>query len=818
MKRYIVLLLSLIVFSYGFNDVNLSKSCGIVKKASIYENVDYFKIYNGFAFTTNGNYLNILDIHNPLHAKLTSYMIYIPFMKDLVVKNDIAYVLGYYGKLYLLDISNPYDSKIVKTINIAPNDNNFKSLTIKDNYIYAISSQKLYVIDISNSLNPTIIKTITLSQTLISLTLKDNTLYILKDKFSNDKKIITFDISDLSDPVDQSSLDIEEVTHLKFYGSYAYTDKGIYDFSKNPIESVSNITYSASDFLKKDDTLYILRRFASGSPIINVYNIADINHPKLIRELSGYGCIKLSNYGNFLFAAGNEGIGIYDISNPTFNNFISLGFYAKDFIKNSNLYYSIDNNHLKTYEANATDPKLSKATQIDSKSLDNPMSIKLYNNMLYIADGGDGIKEFSLNDSKKPTLLKTIQTDSSSIRVDVNDNYIYSLTSSSFDIYEKNSSVKITNATLYANSTFNDMKIADNKAFLCEEDGTIHIVDISNPNNLSFLANFNTNPYSCESIDVDNAHNCLFIAAANGGVYVYDITDMQNPKLTDILNYKNARNVSVDDGKLLVNHTYGIDIYALDALNVIGRYKLPENYNAKIYGNSLYLFNSNIGTLELDLNKTLSCYSDYKQSVKKIDIKPGWNLVSLGKFQPFFTKNILKQIPDNAIIWYYSLSKTKMGANYYYNGIWLGDSNMPSVKSKMQQLNIYTPDFIKKFHSFWLYNATASTIKLNPLQDSNIPPSIYANMLSDKYSYPLFLKGWNMVNGHGNDINATALLKRVKCKSTIWLYDNAKGWSALSNDVNTTNVLKDYNISVIDNILPYQGFWLYLDSDQNLSL
>ena len=818
MKKYIVLLISLVIFSYGFSDVNLSKSCGIVKRASVYESVDYFKIYNNVAFTTNGNYLNILDIQDPLHIKLASYMINIPSIKDLVVKNSIAYVLGYYGKLHLIDISNPYDSKIIKTINIASNDYYFQALAIKDNYIYAISSQNLYVIDISNDLNPSVIKTIALSQTLSSIVLKDDTLYILKDKFSNDNKIITFDITDPSNPTSQSTLDINDITLLKFYGSYAYTNKGVYDFSKNPIEPVSDITYNSSDLLKKGDTLYVLTQFSSGNPIINVYNIADINHPKLIGELSGYGCGKLSSYGDFLFTAGSEGIAVYDISNPTLADFISLGFYAKDFIKSSNLFYSIDDSYLKTYEANSTDPKLSKVTQIDSNTLYNPMGIKMYNNALYIADGAKGIKEFSLNNPKKPTLLKTIQTDSSSIKVDANDKYIYSLTSNSFDIYEKNSSKKMTNATLYANSSYNDMKIAANKAFLCEEDGTIHILDISNPDNLSFLANFTTNPYSCKAIDIDNAHNHLFIAASNGGVYVYDIADIQNPKLIDILNYKNVADVSVDGDKLLVNHTYGIDIYALDTLKVIGNYQIPENFGAKIYDNSLYIFNNKIGTIELDLNKTLTCYNNFKQSIKKIDVKPGWNLISLGKYQPYYTKNILKQLPEGAIIWYYSLSKTKMGANYYYSGIWLGDSNIPSVKTKMQQLNIYPPNFIKKFRSFWLYNASASDIDINPLQNSNIPPNIYANMLYDKYSYPIFLKGWNMVNGYANDINTTKFLQRINCKGTIWRYDVAKGWSAVSNDTNTTNTLKDYNIPGIDDILPYQGFWLYLDSDQNLSL
>ena len=170
---------------------------------------------------------------------------------------------------------------------------------------------------------------------------------------------------------------------------------------------------------------------------------------------------------------------------------------------------------------------------------------------------------------------------------------------------------------------------------------------------------------------------------------------------------------------------------------------------------------ANITTYTLESNSTL-------------DIRTGWNLISLPSSDTISSEKLLDEYPDSSIIW------------KFQNNNWYASTKNSATTLQLKALNIAPIDFISATDGFWLYATAPFTLS----SDGNIK----------KIDLSKISSGWNLV-GTSTDTTPQAIKLTVPNSSIIWKYKEGAWETDYSGDLPT-------GVTPLESIESGDGFWV----------
>ena len=171
---------------------------------------------------------------------------------------------------------------------------------------------------------------------------------------------------------------------------------------------------SMARFVLKGDYLYTLNKSE-----MNIFDVSEASNPKNISKLhTPFNVETLYSYKDYLYMGASDGVYIYDNSEPTQPNFLSLFTHAQScdpvVLENNIAYVTLNSskhcwrrnpieiNRLEVLDMN--DPKHPKL--IKRMEMWEPKGLAIHNNKLFICDGTEGLKVFDVNQTETNSSLK----------------------------------------------------------------------------------------------------------------------------------------------------------------------------------------------------------------------------------------------------------------------------------------------------------------------------------------------------------------------------------------------------------------------------
>ncbi|MFS4494394.1 LVIVD repeat-containing protein [Maribacter sp. 2308TA10-17] len=314
--------------------------------------------------------------------------------KNYVFVNDV------YRGFHILDNTNPSAPVNIGFIKLEGNND----ISIKDDRLFADSYGDLVVMDISDIQNIKFAKRM------------ENAIY---QEFwctvGFDVEWPTADAFDYSDfDASRDALTGWEVKEVQmstadFESKYGSTRTDVFlandsaAESSGPTTSTTGQGGSFARFRIVSDYLYAVEPWS-----INVFDISDLDNPKVLEEVYAQGNIEtIFNQGDILFLGGTQGMYIYDISSPDKPTYVSefthgracdpvvvSGDYAFVTLRSSN--FCGDGTESGLYIVDVSD--LTNPTLKKTYPMTEPYGLGIKEEKLFICDGPDGLKVYDKTD------------------------------------------------------------------------------------------------------------------------------------------------------------------------------------------------------------------------------------------------------------------------------------------------------------------------------------------------------------------------------------------------------------------------------------
>ncbi len=316
--------------------------------------------------------------------------------KNYVFVNDV------YRGFHILDNTDPSSPQNIGFIKLEGNND----ISIKDDRLYADSYGDLVIMDISDIQNIKFAKRM------------ENAIY--QEFWCT----VGFDVAwPEADAFDYSDFDANrdaltgwEVNEVRMsteefeskYGNTFALENGSFSNtttsdSSVPTTSTTGQGGSFARFRIVADYLYAVEPWS-----INVFDISDLDNPKVLEEVYAQGNIEtIFNQGDILFLGGTQGMYIYDISSPDKPTYVSefthgracdpvvvSGDYAFVTLRSSN--FCGDGTESGLYIVDVSD--LTNPTLSKTYPMTEPYGLGIKEEKLFICDGPDGLKVYDKTD------------------------------------------------------------------------------------------------------------------------------------------------------------------------------------------------------------------------------------------------------------------------------------------------------------------------------------------------------------------------------------------------------------------------------------
>jgi hypothetical protein len=232
-------------------------------------------------------------------------------------------------------------------------------------------------------------------------------------------------------------------------------------------------------------------------------------------------------HNNTAFIAdGSNGLLCVDITAPAHR--ILLGSYqtsgsAKSVIFENNITY-IHHGSFSIDIVNVSNP--SNPVKLSTLSTNETIS-KFYvaNNSIYVAQNNLGLQVFNSSNKIEPVWRGTFKNGTISDLV-VDGDIIYMLDSNlGLTLINKNNLQLISNYTING-SIFQSLDFQNKTVFVADRQLGIHILDVSNPNNIANISRYKS---AGDFPDVKAVNDMLYLAAGNDGLLGINISNLQKP-------------------------------------------------------------------------------------------------------------------------------------------------------------------------------------------------------------------------------------------------------------------------------------------------
>jgi len=345
-------------------------------------------------------------------ANVPVYLNYETFRKDLKVdgeqemeapgkiyfKDDFLYINEIGKGLHLIDNSNPASPSKVGYIDIPGNFD----MAIRGNLLYADSYVDLVMFDITEPLNPVFSKRI--------------------ENFFTDQ-YPAYDIAYPVAPIDQTQgvvvgWKIDEVTEEVETNNYpfrygfpwsSYYDVALMDMGSWGRNASGQVNVSASGqggsmakFIVYGDFLYMLDDY-----YLKVMNIGDPQNPQTMDSVNvGWGMETVFIADGFLYMGSNNGMGIYDLSDPSKPVYKSYYWHVTScdpvVVQGNIAYVTMRSGNTCEGNVNRLDivsvASKENPTLLKSYEMQNPHGLGIDNTTLFICEGDFGLKVFDATD------------------------------------------------------------------------------------------------------------------------------------------------------------------------------------------------------------------------------------------------------------------------------------------------------------------------------------------------------------------------------------------------------------------------------------
>ncbi|SHE98814.1 Uncharacterized conserved protein [Marinitoga hydrogenitolerans DSM 16785] len=315
------------------------------------------------------------------------------------------------------------------------------------------------------------------------------------------------------------------------------------------------------DFDFADNYLYV----ADGIKGLAIYSKANGSY-KYMRHLKTGGDVqKIYIDGSYLYTLdGAKGISIFDISFkllPFLVKTVDTGGGVSSILKNGDYLYVTDKWYgLEVFDLNSINkPVENKQEKIKPifkhYTLNTPVDLKkLYDNYLLVTDGWGGLEIFNISNPKRPELVKIFNNHTDLQGLYANGNYLYAADKKDgliiFDISNPENPVEISSKKTLnlkllpkkLEKTLNDavsVYAENNTAFVADRQNGFTIFDISDINNPKLLSNYvdvkeNNNVILGYTNNFIIENNIAFVADGYKDLIILDISNKSKPSIISI--------------------------------------------------------------------------------------------------------------------------------------------------------------------------------------------------------------------------------------------------------------------------------------------
>lgn len=309
-----------------------------------YGSADGLALVDDYMYLTDYRGLRIIDISDPLDPHEVDFINTLGYVREIVVGNGFAYIVGGEDNLCILDISDPQIPEICYTggnldIPYIPS-----SLQLYENYIYMGTDElPLKIIDVSDPYSPQMVNDFLPYYYVFDMEFRENQAFVpLWNEF------VILDVSDPVSPVEIGSCFIDStITNVEVVGDYAYLTAscaadGLSTFNQK------NIHREADSELDVFGGILIIDISDPASPVhVNTFD----------SEYVQFGRTHLDVQDGFAYISGKyRGIQVVDVSDPY--NPYQVGYYdtpgePNSIIATEDYVYLADGNFFEVFDCSA---------------------------------------------------------------------------------------------------------------------------------------------------------------------------------------------------------------------------------------------------------------------------------------------------------------------------------------------------------------------------------------------------------------------------------------------------------------------------------
>lgn len=306
---------------------------------------------------------------------------------------DYIFVNEKFKGIHVFNNSNPTNPVAEKFITIPGNID----MAIKDDMLYADSFTDLVVINISNINNIAEVKRF--ADVFYYSLPPTNNNYRYGNIDPKKGVVIGWEVKRTS----------EKYQEPRYYPMYDYMANSFAEAGSKANAGNVGKAGSMARFMIKSNTLYTLK----SSNALNIYDISDSDQAVLSGNLNlGWGIETVFAHNNYLFFGANQGMYIYDISNPFAPQFVSeySHFLSCDPVVVDDNYAYITLRAGNWCGQNTSQLDVVDITQISSPTLvrsfpmENPYGLGIDGDLLFVCDGTAGLKIYN---KSNPLLLSS---------------------------------------------------------------------------------------------------------------------------------------------------------------------------------------------------------------------------------------------------------------------------------------------------------------------------------------------------------------------------------------------------------------------------
>jgi hypothetical protein len=436
------------------------------------------------------------------------------FISDVDIEGSYAYIVDRNIGLKIINISEPSDPRVVKTINTSDQPN---AIDVQGDYAFIACNNYFSIVDINPPQNAYVVnefpqgfndaKWVKVNRDYAYVATWDDSLYCT---------LIIYDI----DPIG-SAYELNSVS---------FTSSTIYD-----IDILNGYAYIAGD--------------AS----ISVFDVSPPGSAFYSHYIPVGGQIQsLQILGNYGYSASGKTIKVIDLSTPgseTIINTISLPGYATDVYPTSSTGIAVLTDSLATMDTSIPG---SESIWTFWHFISTTWSFCVENSYLYHCGYNDGVTVWEVGYPEVPEYRMLLESGHISGESDADNGYLYTTGQDGFSIFDID---PIENAYLVNQisppNSYREVVVANGYAYIADESFGLRIVDVDPPGSAYIVKTVDT-PYLAYGVDYFNGY--VYVADLMGGLHIVDVDP---PSSANIV--KTVPTVGAEEAKYLNGYVYVAD-------------------------------------------------------------------------------------------------------------------------------------------------------------------------------------------------------------------------------------------------------------------